>query len=93
MSKSRQKAKKLRTEQMRRIYKSYPVQVLEFSSVHFRIIGKISIDYWPSTGSAWITGSEDYSVKLEPEDVFGFAAIGFEFQTFPEGAKEHLQSL
>jgi hypothetical protein len=78
---------------MRKIHKDYPVQVFEFSPIHFRIIGKISIDYWPSTGRAWITGSNDYAVKLEPESVFGFAAIGFEFETFPEGAKEHLESL
>jgi hypothetical protein len=58
---------------MRKIHKDYPVQVFEFSPIHFRIIGKISIDYWPSTGRAWITGSNDYAVKLEPESVFGFA--------------------
>jgi hypothetical protein len=56
--KTRLKAKNL--EELRGLKARIPMlQVLEFQSYHLRLIGTRAVDFWPSTGRAWIVDDYD----------------------------------
>jgi hypothetical protein len=86
----RQRDREFRVNLMRDLYSQYPVEVLEFSPIHYRVIGTCCIvDYWPSTGRAWIVGSSSTAAVMEPKEVFELVAIGI----IPEDSKQHILSL
>ena len=68
----------IRTAELRRLKTETPgLEVFEFSPSHLRLIGKILVDYWPSTGRAWITDSAEPTFEqIEPCDVVTLAMEG-----------------
>lgn len=77
---------------MKKIYKKFLIQVLEFSPIHFRICGLIEVDYWPSTGRVWIVGTHKSLIPIEPREAFYFAENGLP-EELPEGAYEHMKEI
>jgi hypothetical protein len=46
------------------------LRVHQYSRTHFRIFdGAQVVDYWPTTGKAWITETADPAFKASPADV------------------------
>lgn len=77
---------------MREIYRKYGVKVTQFSEIHFRIEGLFSVDYWPSTGRVWITGSKEaFEQILEPWEAMKLAQG--DYHPLPEGAAEHMSAI
>lgn len=61
---------KMNTDRLRVIYRQAGVQVLEFNPFHLRIVGHSrSIDYWPSTGRAWVVGERRRATFMAPDEV------------------------
>ena len=90
------KGKKLREyelnlAELRKLKSRYELEVWEFSRIHLRVVGKMQVDYWPSTGKAWETGSFEPARKMTVEEVCHMA-MG-EPDMLPEGAREHMFSL
>lgn len=55
------------------------VDVEQFSPTHIRVFGhEITVDYWPSTGKAWVIGSRDKSSFATPEKVLQLARLTYE---------------
>lgn len=61
------------TATLRELVKLFDLEVWEFSISHLRIVGRQSVDYWPTTGRAWIMGSEGCAVKATPAEACGLA--------------------
>lgn len=79
-------------EELQTLRASLGLEVPEFSKIHLRIVGKQSVDYWPSTGRAWITGSRQGS-RLMPIFAACEAALADPAETLPEGAQAHMNSI
>lgn len=70
--KQRLKRDKLRIsnlEELRRLKLLHGLEVWKFSEIHFRIIGKNVVDYWPSRGTAWLVGSIERGMNLGVSEV------------------------
>lgn len=53
------------------------VMVSEFqANKHYRLAGKTAVDYWPSTGRAWLVGHYGPAQKMSIPDVVTWAATG-----------------
>jgi hypothetical protein len=62
---ARREQRERHTEELRRLKAARPeLTVLEFDATHLRLIGKISVDYWPSTGRAWKTDNYDHRSEV-----------------------------
>ena len=74
-SKVRTQLRLQRTEELRRMRVENPrFNVLEFSPSHLRIIVERAVDYWPSTGRAWVVGSHERSRQaVDPAGVVALA--------------------
>jgi hypothetical protein len=48
---------KLNLSELRKYSEILGVEVWEFSPIHLRIVGKNLVDFWPTTGKAWMLGS------------------------------------
>lgn len=64
-------------------------EVLKFSDTHYRILGVLTVDYWPTKSRCWVTGTSEKSQMLEPAEVVALACVA----KLPDGAWEHLQSI
>lgn len=78
---------------LRKLYESLGLEVYEHSHVHFRIVGKNVIDYWPSTNRAWQVGTHERAKIMTVEAVCDWAAGGEFCEILPEGAQMHMDSL
>ena len=45
------------------------VEIVGLDEFHFRIMGKVTVDYWPSTDRAWITGTRSKSFRASVKKV------------------------
>lgn len=55
--------------ELRRLKDLHGFDVLEFSDLHFRIIGKIAVDYWPSRGTVWPVGCKGRGIRMDLSEV------------------------
>lgn len=94
-SKSKRALALHRIEELKRLCKAEGFQLFEFSPIHFRVVGRTRVDYWPSTSKAWITDSAQKGEKRTPVEVVQLARLLplDEGPLLPEGAQEHLRSL
>lgn len=83
-----------RIQILRAILLPHGIEVRQFNPIHYRIFGETVVDYWPTTGRCWITGSADAAVKKTPEEV---AALALQYasitELLPEQALDHLKSI
>lgn len=77
--------------ELRKLHRSLGLDVLEFSHLHFRICGKTLVDYWPSTGRAWIVGSQGNGAIVSVAEACALA-YG-EPEMLPEAAQMHMDSM
>jgi hypothetical protein len=92
MSRKRKREKgRERFSELRDLASSAGFRLQEFSAIHCRIFGTVTVDYWPTTGRAWVTDSRERASKMTPYEVIELA--GGSPQNLPEGAVEHLQSI
>jgi hypothetical protein len=62
---ARKQARKVNLEALRQIKAQRPdIEVIEFSCSHLRITAARSVDYWPSTGRAWLTDHFDHQSEI-----------------------------
>jgi hypothetical protein len=54
-------------------HKEFRLEVWEFSKIHYRVVGELSVDYWPTTGRAWLVGSFDGAKPMTVAEVCGLA--------------------
>lgn len=45
------------------------IEVVELDWFHFRIMGKVTIDYWPSRDRVWYTGTSSNSFLTTPQRI------------------------
>ncbi len=71
------KSKRMRFEanlaELRKLHKEFRLEVLEFSKIHYRVVGEQSVDYWLTTGRAWLVGSFDGAKPMTVAEVCGLA--------------------
>lgn len=71
------KSKRMRFEanlaELRKLHKEFRLEVWEFSKIHYRVVGELSVDYWPTTGRAWLVGSFDGAKPMTVAEVCGLA--------------------
>lgn len=79
--------------ELRKLHEVYGLEVYEHSRLHLRIVGKLVIDFWPSTGRAWEVGSATRSRIMTVDAVCEWAAGGMCIEILPEGAQMHLDSM
>jgi hypothetical protein len=80
-----------RLSELRDLARSAGFRLEEFSAIHCRVFGSSVVDYWPTTGRAWVTGSKEPAEKVTPQEVIEWAG-GMRIP-LPEGAEEHLRSI
>jgi hypothetical protein len=68
------------------------VEVRVFTPIHCRIFGETIVDYWPTTGRTWITGTSDSAREMTPREAIDLATFA-QPELMPEGAEDHLRSL
>jgi hypothetical protein len=90
--KARAKLKAQNIEELRALKAKIPeLEVLEFSSyptLHLRLRGSRSVDFWPSTGRAWVVG--DYTSEspiMSPAE-----AVALAFDHFSDAAHSNLDA-
>ena len=49
------------------------VEVRQFSAIHCRIFGPRTVDYWPTTGRAWVIGVGSSMRAIEPVEAMRLA--------------------
>ena len=55
--------------ELRKLKDMHGLEVLEFNKIHLRIVGKKLVDYWPSTGKAWVVGSTEQGRAMTVQQV------------------------
>jgi hypothetical protein len=73
MATSKQRRRDESTKILRELVKGKDVEVWQYSSVHLRLIGNSSVDYWPSTRRIWVTGSQKSGFKGTPQEALEIA--------------------
>jgi hypothetical protein len=68
-------------------------EVRSFSPIHSRVFGSTVVDYWPTSGRAWVTGSNERAREMAPHEVIELACEVNKFESLPEGAEDHMRSL
>lgn len=86
--KSEKRAQRLK-ELQRLVEESGRINLQQYSSTHFRLFGPTVVDYWPGSGSCWLTGSNEKSTKMEPPEVIAMSLA----EPLPPDAREHLDSI
>lgn len=81
-----------RLSELRRLGTERGIEVREFTAIHCRIFGTTTVDYWPTTGRTWITGSNEPAQEMTPQEAMDLATFARP-ESLPEGAHEHLRSL
>ena len=87
--KQRVETRKMNLAELRKLHLSLGLDVLEFSHLHYRIVGEISVDYWPSTGRAWVVGSAGNGEIVSVAEACALA-VG---SPLSEEARSHMESL
>lgn len=83
-----------RLVELKSLTEQYGLRLDIYSPTHCRIFkGAVCVDYWPTSGKAWRTGSGEKSRGLTPKQTVDFLRSLPHAQTLPEGSKEHLQSI
>ena len=77
--------------ELRKLSVDLGLEVWEFQRTHLRIVGKQLVDFWPSTGKAWVVGSHGRGKLMSVAEVCDLALDDSEI--LPEGAKEHMDSM
>lgn len=77
--------------ELRRLHQRLGFDVLQFTHLHYRICGQHLVDYWPSTGRAWLVGSLGNGEVMSVAEACALALGGLEI--LPEGAQLHLNSM
>lgn len=74
--KQRREVGKRRLSELRSIAKplGIEVRVLNEWPMHIRVFGENAVDYWPTTGKAWLMGSAS-SAHYSPSEVIGLAVF------------------
>lgn len=62
----------------------------QYTESHLRVFGPTVVDYWPGTGSCWLTDTMHKSQKMEPAEVLALASTP---NLLPEGASDHLKDI
>ena len=44
-------------------------EIVELDKFHYRIKGGTTVDYWPSTNRAWVTGTRNKSFRASVSEV------------------------
>lgn len=78
--------------ELRKLKDLLGLEVWQFSDIHLRIVGKELIDYWPTTGKAWVVGSHEGGRKMSVAQACDLALGGLP-DLLPEGAQLHMDSL
>ena len=92
MGKGKKRATERRIAELRELAKSAGFRLVEFSAIHFRIFGAVAVDYWPTTGRMWITGSATKAAIVEPHEAIHAAQQ--EAQVIDgESAASHMKSI
>lgn len=65
----------------------YKVHV--YSKIHMRVFGETVIDYWPTSGKCWKTGSSEKSQPMTPEQAIVLA----QSLTLEDEADKHMASI
>ena len=74
--KIRQERYEQNCSELRVLASSLGLEVWEFESWHLRIVGKQLVDFWPSTGKAWIVGSPERARPMSVNEVCSLALEG-----------------
>jgi hypothetical protein len=77
--------------ELRRLYGPLGLEIWEFSGVHLRIVGKNLVDFWPTTGKAWMVGSRRKGRVMTASEVCDLA-LG-DTEILPDGASEHMRAM
>lgn len=60
--------------ELRKLKALLNLEVWQFSDIHFRVIGKNRVDYWPTKGTIWLVGSEEKGHKATVCELCDLAA-------------------
>lgn len=72
-SKKRREIGEYRLAELRRLASDAGFELQEYSRVHCRLFGAAVVDYWPTTGKAWLTGSSAKATRMTPTEVVSVA--------------------
>jgi hypothetical protein len=75
MARGKRERGKRRLAELMKLSAIHGFDVHAFSPIHVRVHGDIDVDYWPTTGKAWVVGSSK-SLRGEPTDVIELASTG-----------------
>lgn len=64
---------KANREELAVLASSLGLEVWEFTNLHLRIVGKRMVDFWPSTGTTWVVGSEERGMRLSVREACDLA--------------------
>lgn len=73
MKKGKRKFYDSNLTELRRLTDLYGLEVWKFSDIHFRIVGKEVVDYWPSKGTAWLYRSHIKGCKVSVQELCDLA--------------------
>jgi len=65
------------------ICKKNGVEFIEFSHIHVRLVGGITIDLWPTKNKAWIMGTDKSWIYANSQEIMDVANL----KIFPKGIK------
>lgn len=62
--------------ELRKLWSVHRFEVIQFSESHFRLVGKVTADYWPGSGTVWMEGCKSWKsgVRQLVDLVIGAAA-------------------
>lgn len=73
MGKGRRETGERRLVELRGLAVEAGFSLVEFSVIHCRIFGATTVDYWPTSGRIWRTGSAEKAFPGEPKDAISVA--------------------
>lgn len=79
-----------RLSELRRLAAPHGFEVRAFSDIHIRVFGNTVVDYWPTSGRAWLVGAKGRASNMTPEEV---VAAALSFTDLPDGAEDHLRAI
>src|SRR5262245_43498259 len=91
MGKAKRERGERRLAELKRLGSVKGYEVHEFSKIHVRVHGERLVDYWPTTGKAWVLGGAKAQNGAEPKDVIDLAMVAPVVEH--EAAKAHMQSI
>lgn len=93
MSKNRRERGKNRMRELGTLALANGMWVESFSRIHHRVHGTVKVDYWPTTGRAWVQGSGPAQGNVEPREVIELARRGSPPVVEYEAAKAHMDAI